>query len=183
MWSLNLALISKFWKRGSGLAFRSAIYLFAFTALSVRPAMALSCERSATDVFLQLEAARDAYYIVEGRLDFDPELLPTSGGSGLNPEPVRVPAHLSGHLLTNGEPGAPIALDVLLEIHCHEERCGPPGESGKNYISFVELRETGSIIYSSPCFGHLFPSRFELEREWIYACQRGDDCVPGWQQY
>lgn len=134
--------------------------------------------------FLQAQESPDRYVILHGRLDFDPSLMPESGGPfpSDGPRPGApdflappVPARLTGFALGLDGFTRPVSAAVTLQPLCTGPWCGSIGPGGP-WLLFARVLGGGYEVVVAPCGGGAFEAPSEAVLAQMAACLRGEAC-------
>lgn len=140
------------------------------------PALALSCMAPTVEqTFTMLLAEGDPHFIVEGRLTFDPTLMPKETTAVRPPKMTRVPAEISGFGIGGFGSSGFWKHEITLEVLCFGPWCG---SLPQNTWTLAFLRETkGSFaLVISPCGGHHFVEPTDEQVEAAQRCMRNGTC-------
>lgn len=141
------------------------------------PAATLSCMRpDVARSYTEAAAAEGRYMVVHGTLRFDEARLPAAV---LNESPpsTKIPAHLSGKALSNGQFNYPFDRKITLDVLCFGPWCGG-AENGLDYLVFVQVTAEGYTLTVNPCGGQAFanPTSEDLRR--VERCNAEGPCAP-----
>jgi hypothetical protein len=143
------------------------------------PAVALSClPHDVAETYRRAAEAEEAYIVVQGRLAFDPALLPSTDMMPQQKPPhTLIPARLTGQALTRG--GFDQAFDraITLDVQCFGPWCAS-AVPGTEYLGFLERRDGGYVLAVDPCGGMGHPNPTPAMRDKVLRCLQGGPCTP-----
>lgn len=149
----------------------SGLVFVALAALSVGPALALSCRPfGPVAAFEKAQAATETYGVVLGTLSFDRGKAPESYAA--DARPVSLPGRVSGRVLGRGGFDRRVTVEVMLDFGCRGGWCGQIGP-GESHLLF--LREEAGVYHvdldpSSPMG---FPDPTPAEISAVETCMGG----------
>ncbi|MFW8594176.1 hypothetical protein [Cribrihabitans neustonicus] len=145
--------------------------------LQAGPAFALSCMPwGVQDAYLEAAESERVYNVIAGALAFDEDALPRSHSDNPNDMPglTRVPAQLSGKMLSGEDFSEAVDIPVTLEVECLGPWCGGivPGEE---HIFFAEQRGDELVVRANACGGLAFADTPKARRA-LLSCHSGGPC-------
>lgn len=115
------------------------------------PVSALSCMRpDAVRLFEQARDAKDAFYIVKGRVDLlETPNIPRPGAK----TPERTRAKVAGQALSSSGFNARFDRDVVVEATCLASWCGSPESLTSEVIMAIKIDFDALTLRIGPCGG------------------------------
>ena len=141
-------------------------------------AMALSCLRPSVErTFEEVNAAKEGYLVVSGRLTLETRKLPKSHSNNQNaPELARVSGKLTGKSLTLAGFDVPFDKNITLEVLCFGSWCGS-AQNGEEVLAFLRREGGGHALEISPCGGKVFSNPKPLMLKKVQRCFQRGSCA------
>ena len=153
------------------------LFAIALSVLVPAQAMALSCippsvERS----YGYAQDAEEQYVVVSGRLTFDERKLPKKTKNPNDaPNLTKIPATLSGHILSQAGFVTPFDQEITIDLRCFGPWCGS-ASSGVDHLAFVKKTDAGYSLTIDPCYSAVFPKPTQQMLDAATACMNGAVC-------